>query len=332
MAEWNRYSRVGSDTWRDLRGPQNSPERAEALHADLRRATERDLSNPVAQRAAIESAWRLLAALELPNFGKIRERRAEEYPRIVAPAQHAAAALALYVVGWLEYAPSEQKLDRAAQMLHRAALLQPSDHLYVEAFAVIGRDITADHIVGLRGDSRRQAETATGYVMQSLRAVEHFLETLGFTRDAMCSEDGVLVTQAAARVDGQQQLLARRLLGLMAQLAMKEAVFFQNGKVASHAVAAACSHLQLLGLPRGISECVRMIREAISESGPGDALGDERDEVVTALESLSAAQYFKWERFNNHSAYRRSQLIDEVLELLDPRRPEGPSEASPPRA
>lgn len=274
--------------------------------------------DPKRQHEAVTLAWTILGQCGFSTFGDVRIRRADEFVVLVPGELRDAVSLSLDTVGWLSYAPRQNQLDKAAQMFARAVTLCPLDLGRLEKFAIIAGKIRPDHIVNLAHDPLKQAQTAMGFAIQAAKHIEHVLEErFGINREVLNESSGEPLNQLLAAVSDDERHYLARVLRHLSYLHASQADFFNNGVHAGKAIAAGCSTLQIIGLPRGIAECVRMLKEALQEHHPREVLGDDVSLVASTLDSISRGFYAKWKLFNNQAAGRRSEQIDQLCDALE---------------
>ena len=270
------------------------------------------------QAAAIALAWSILRECGFPTFGDIRARRCEDFCKTVPVDLREAVSLSLDTVGWMAYAPVPGQCDRAAQMFVRAVALCPLDLARLEKLAIIAGEIKPDQIMNLRHDPAKQAQTAIGFAMQATKHIEYALEEVfGITREALNEASGDSITRLLSVSDEETRSYVVRMLRHVSHLHGLQACFFKNGVHASNAISAGCSALQIVGLPRGIAECANVLREGLREHSPSELLGEETPLIVSILDAISKGLHMKWTLFNNHSAGRRSEQLDELCEILE---------------
>ncbi len=270
------------------------------------------------QDDAIALAWSILRESGLPTFGDVRTKRAADLCRIVLPEIREAVSLSLDTVGWLSYAPKPGQFDRAAQMFARAVALCPLVLDRLEKFAIIAGEIRPEHIAHLRHDPQKQAQTSMGYAVQAAKNIEYaFEERFGITRDVLNDASGESLNRLLSSVDDDERQYLARMLRHLAHLHALQAVFFDNGVHAGKAVAAGCSVLQIMGLPSGIFECVGLIEEALPQHHPRELFGEDGPLLISTLDAISRGLYAKWKLFNNSTAGRRSEQLDNLCDTLE---------------
>ena len=288
------------------------------LQLDLTSLLNSETIETEQQAVAIALAWSILRECGFPTFGDIRARRCEDFCKTVPVNLREAISLSLDTVGWMAYAPNPDQYDRAAQMFVRAVALCPLDLARLEKLAIIAGEITPDHIMNLRHDPAKQAQTAIGFAMQATKHIEYALEEVfGITREALNEASGDSITRLLLVSDEETRSYLVRMLRHVSHLHGLQACFFKNGVHASNAISAGCSALQIVGLPRGIAECANVLREGLREHSPSELLGEETPLIVSILDAISRGLHMKWTLFNNHSAGRRSDQLDELCEILE---------------
>jgi hypothetical protein len=294
------------------------------LSAIAKIADEFDLAHQCAVEEAmacgipIDTAWRILRAVGLNDLGKIRSRPTSEYPDLIEPQYAQPVSLALRTLGCLLYQDRSKGFDRAAQVLDRAVALAPNDPACVEDFADVACRITPDDIRAFNDRPHKKLETVIGYNRAASKATEHLLEArFGISRAALTEESGELLQQALAFLQPEEKRYLARSLNRLSWLFLQEGSFFENGTLLSLAVAASCSHLQALGLPRGAMDCVTIINESLECGSVLQDLGEDLATTCNALEVLSSAFYKKGKLFRNYAATRRSERIDRLLDAIE---------------
>lgn len=290
------------------------------LHEQLNHILGGDIVEPLQQQTAIGLAWSILRESGFPTFGDVRAKRTEEFCLSVPADLRESVSLALDTIGWLEYAPKANEVDRAAQFLERAAALCPLDLTCVEKFSILAGVLKPENIINLRRDPVKQGQTAIGYAMKATKCLEYALENrFAVTSEVLHESSGESLSRLIPQMSDEERYYVARMLGHVAHLHTLQANFFENGVYAGKAIAAGCSALQVVGLPRGIVECVTELQEALRQHTARDVLGEYAPLVLSILESVSRGFHKKWHLFNNHAAGRRSEKIDALCELLEAR-------------
>lgn len=294
------------------------PYRVAELRHELTSIVTSDPFDTTRQADAVLLAWSILRECGFPSFGDIRAKRSEDFCAMIPAELREAVSLSLDTVGWISYAPKPGQFDRAAQMFARAVALCPLDLGRLEKFAIIAGEIKPEHICNLAHEPRRQAQTAIGFAIQAAKHIEYVLEeSFGISRDTLNESSGETLNQLLSAVSDEGRHYLARVLRHLAHLHALQADFFKNGVHAGKAIAAGCSALQIVGLPRGVAECVRMLEEAVKEQPPREVLGDDLSLVVSALDSISRGFHAKWKLFHNQAAGRRSEQIDQLCDTLE---------------
>lgn len=288
------------------------------LHLELTALLSLESIDVKQEAAAITLAWSILRECGFPTFGDIRARRSEDFCKTVPVELREAVSLSLDTIGWMAYAPVPGQFDRAAQMFVRAVALCPLDLTRLEKLAIIAGEIKPDHIMNLRHDPAKQAQTAIGFAIQATKHIEHALEEVfGITRAALNEASGESMTRLISTSAEEARPYVARMLRHLSHLHGLQACFFNNGVHASNAIGAGCSALQIVGLPRGIAECMNVLHDGLREHTPSELLGEEAPLVVSILDAISKGLHMKWRLFNNQSAGRRSEQLDELCEILE---------------
>ncbi len=289
-----------------------------ALSTQLRAELEAVQGGASRPDVAVETAWRILRVVGLNDFGAIRSRPTTDYPGLIEPRYVQPVVLSLRTLGGLVYQDRSKGFDRAAQVLARAVALAPEDPACVEEFAEVACSITPDDIRAFADRPHKKLETVIGYNRGASKATEHLLEVrFGISRTALTEESGETLQLALASLQLEEKRYLARSLNRLSWLFLQEGSFFENGTLLSLAVAASCSHLQALGLPRGAMDCVTIIRESLECGSVLQDLGEDLAPTCSALEVLSSAFYKKGKLFRNYAATRRSERIDRLLDAIE---------------
>lgn len=311
----------------ERRGPASSQQRSPnssvdqtivALSTRLRAELEAAQRGSCGADGALETAWRILRVVGLKDFGAIRSRRTSDYPGSIEPHYARPVALALRTLGTLLYHDRSKGLDRAAQVLDRAVALAPDDPDCVEDFGDVACRITPDDIRGFNDQPQKKLETVIGFIRSANKATSNLLERgLGISSEVITQQSGDSLYRILSTLESSEKAFVARSLNRLGWLFLHEGCFFRNGTLLGFAVAASCSHLQALGLPRGAMDCVTALREAVESCSIIDDLGSDLPAVRSSLDVLSAAFFEKGKLFNNDGARRRSERIDSLLDAID---------------
>lgn len=287
------------------------------LHGEL---TQQLAELPLDQRnlsLALGSSWSILRATGLKDFPSIRQLRAQDFASRVAPQHADAVSLALESIAWLSYASRDSTLDQAAQLLVRANALRPDDLSIAEKLAIVACELQPHHIRGFEDRPHKKDETAIGFVRSANQATERVLESrFGIDRAALTESDGSLLSECLKNLTPDEAGYVQRSLERLGQLFLREGAFFKRGLLLGLGIASVASHLQSLGLPRGIHDTVRLMRDALIRGSAVEELGENFDAVCSSLDVASAAYHLKWKIFSNHQAARISSHCDDLLEAL----------------
>ena len=269
--------------------------------------------------AAVEAAWRILRVVGLNDFGAIRSLRATEYPTAFEPHYAPQLSLALRTLGCLLYCRPSLGLDRAAQVLQRAVALAPEDPFCVEEFTDLACRLTPEDIRAFYDQPHKREETVIGYVRGASDATQRILERrFGILPSMINESSGASLQELLNSLQPEETTYVTQALSRLSWLCLEQALFFRKGgPLLSLAVATSCSHLQALGLPRGIMECVRVLEDALSSTSIVQALGNDLDPVCCSLSILASAFSEKARVYNNFAAARRSEILAAVLESIN---------------
>jgi hypothetical protein len=107
------------------------------------------------------------------------------------------------------------------------------------------------------------------------------------------------------------------ILGHLSRFNYAVGDFFGNGTQLSLGIGAACCQLEMLDLPRDISNLITLCRSRLEEVSPREVAGEETPLLCSILRALSALCDAKWRIFKNQSAHRRVKEIGELLSIIE---------------
>jgi hypothetical protein len=107
------------------------------------------------------------------------------------------------------------------------------------------------------------------------------------------------------------------ILGHLSKINKEVGEFFGNGTQLSLGMGAACCQLEILGLPRDITNLLLLLRSRLEEDSSGDVAGEETHIVCDILRVIAAICECKWNIFKNNGAQRRAKEIHDFLGSLE---------------
>jgi hypothetical protein len=107
------------------------------------------------------------------------------------------------------------------------------------------------------------------------------------------------------------------ILGHLSRLNCVVGDFFGNGTQLSLGMGAACCQLEMLDLPRDISNVITLCKSRLEEVSGPEVAGEETPLLCSILRAVSAICDAKWRIFKNQSAHRRVKEIEELLALIE---------------
>ncbi len=296
-------------------------QQAEAALRELRERFERAEQNPDDRSIVSELVgvgWRILTLMGFPDFDTIRLIRTEEWPSVIDPAQHGLVALALETIGWYHFGLRPYDLDRTARVFDRCLELTPQNQRALERFAIVANEIRPEHIGGFAKFPRKQQETALGYKLQCKRKVENILlDVFGITEGHLVGKGEQSIAQMMRSRKHDERKFVFNILGHLSRFNCAMGDFFGNGTQLSLGIGAACCQLEMLDLPRDISNLVMLCNSRLEEVSPQEVAGDETPLLCSILKSLAALCDAKWRIFKNQSAHRRVKEIEELLSIIE---------------
>ena len=308
-----------------VNAPVLAEQQAEAALRELRERFELAEQNPEDRKAVSEVvglAWRILTLLGFSDFDQIRQVRTEEWPSIIEPAQHGLIALALETIGWHHFGLRPYDIDRTARVFDRCLELTPHNQRALERFALVANEIKPEHIGGFAKFPKKQEETALGYKLQCKRKVDTILlDVFGITEGHLVGKGEQTIAQMMRSRKHAERKFVFTILGHLSRFNCAVGDFFGNGTQLSLGIGAACCQLEMLDLPRDISNLVTLCTSRLEEVSPQEVAGDETPLLCSILKSLSALCDAKWRIFKNQSAHRRVKEIEELLSTIEPYEP-----------
>ena len=314
IAPSREYSnRVGAPLLRD--------QQAEAAFRELRERFELAEANPSDRKIVSELvglAWRILTVLGFPDFDAIRQVRTEEFPSVVEPSQHGLVALALETIGWYHFGLRRYDIDRTARVFDRCLELTPQNQRALERFAIVANEILPEHIGGFAKFPKKQKETALGYRLQCKRKVDNILiDVFGITEGHLVGQSEQTVAQMMKGRKTSERRFVFNILGHLSRFNCVIGDFFGNGTMLSLGMGAACCQLEMLDLPRDITNLIVLCKSRLDEDSGDQVAGEETPLLCSILKAVSDICDAKWRIFKNQSAHRRVSEIAELLNLIE---------------
>ncbi|MEN9846810.1 MAG: hypothetical protein RIS36_1957 [Pseudomonadota bacterium] len=304
-----------------INAPVLAEQQAEAALRELRERFERAEHNSRDRKVVSEVvgvAWRILTLVGFPDFDEIRQIRTEEWPSVIEPAQHGLVALALETIGWYHFGLHHYDIDRTARIFDRCLELTPHNQRALERFAIIANEIKPEQIGGFAKFPKKQLETALGYKLQCKRKVDNILlDVFGITEGHLVGKGEQTVAQMMKVRKHAERRFVFNILGHLSRFNLAVGDFFGNGTQLSLGIGAACCQLEMLDLPRDISNLITLCKSRLEEVVPQEVAGDETTMLCSILRSLRALCDAKWRIFKNHSSHRRSKEISELLAIIE---------------
>jgi hypothetical protein len=313
-------SRVGS--------PHLAAQQIEAANREMRERLSELESRPRDRKAAgdaIRLAWSILMLHGLNDFDDIRSLRTEDWPSAIDTTQHALVAVALEVIGWYQFGLRPYDIDRTARIFDRCLELSPHNQRALERFAIVANTILPEHISGLAKFPKKQRETALGYKLQCKRKIDNILfDVFGISEAHLLGQANQTITELLEKRSSLANKTSERrfifeILGHLSRINTVVGDFFGNGTQLSLGTGAACCQLELLGLPRDISNLLTLLNSRLESGESAEAVGEETALVCEILGVIAGMFESKWRIFKNHGAQRRAQEIREFVERLGQR-------------
>jgi hypothetical protein len=298
-----------------------SEQQAEAALREIRERFQRVEHNPNDRQAIsglVGSSWRILTLVGFPDFDQIRKIHSEEWPSVLDPSQHALVALALEAIGWYHFGLRPYDIDRTARVFDRCLELAPQNQRALERFAIVANEIKPENIGGFTKFPKKQQETALGYKLQCKRKVDNILlDIFGITEGHLVGKgEQTVATIIKARKHGERKFVFN-ILGHLSRFNYAVGDFFGNGTQLSLGIGAACCQLEMLDLPRDISNLVMLCKSRLEETSPHEVAGEETPLLSSILRSLADLCDAKWRIFQNQGARRRANEINALLSMFE---------------
>jgi hypothetical protein len=267
---------------------------------------------------AIRAAWSVLTHIGFSDFDAIRSVRTEDWPHVVAPNQHALVSLALEIVGWYQFGLRPYDIDRTARIFDRCLELTPTNQRALERFAIVANTIQPEHIGGLAKFPKKQRETSLGYRLQCKRKIDTILlDVFGISEAHLVGQAEQTTAQIVMSRKDRERTFLFNILGHLSKINKEVGEFFGNGTQLSLGMGAACCQLEILGLPRDITNLLLLLRSRLEEDSSGDVAGEETHIVCDILRVIAAICECKWNIFKNNGAQRRAKEIHDFLGSLE---------------
>jgi len=301
--------------------PLLAEQQAEAALHELREKFEGAEQNPSDRKKVSEAvglAWRILTLLGFPDFDAIRVVRTEEFPVTIEPSQHGLVSLALETIGWYHFGLRPYDIDRTARVFDRCLELTPQNQRALERFAIVANQIRPEHIGGFAKFPKKQQETALGYKLQCKRKIDNILlDVFGISEAHLVGQAQPPVAELMRSKKVPERKFVFNILGHLSRINCVVGDFFGNGTQLSLGMGAACCQLEMLELPRDISNLIRLCKSRLEEVGGNEVAGEETPLLCSILRSLSALCDAKWRIFKNQSAHRRVNEIEGLLSIIE---------------
>jgi len=309
-----------------LGAPHLHAQQIEAAMRELRQKCDELEAHPRDRKTAGEAirlAWSILMFHGFADFDQIRSLRTEEWPGAIEPSQHALVSLALETIGWYQFGVRPYDIDRTARIFDRCLELTPQNQRALERFGIIANTILPEHIGGLAKFPKKQKETALGYKLQCKRKIDNILfDVFGISEAHLLGQAEQPVPELLEKRSTKERRFIFEILGHLSQINTVVGDFFGNGTQLSLGTGAACCQLEILGLPRDISNLLTLLRSQAKEGQGNEVVGEETELVCKILEVIAGIFECKWRIFKNHGAQRRAQEIREFIAELHQSTPE----------
>lgn len=292
-------------------------QRLEAATRELRESLDAVEAKPRDRKAAgdaIRAAWSVLSQAGFSDFDEIRLVRTEDWPSAIDSSQHSLISLALEIIGWYQFGLRPYDIDRTARIFDRCLELAPHSQRALERFATVANEIQPEHIGGLAKFPKKQRETALGYRLQCKRKIDNLLiDVFGVTEAHLVGQAPTSVPQLmASRKDSERRFMFS-ILGHLSRINKAVGDFFGNGTQLSLGMGAACCQLEMLGLPRDLSNLLAILEARLDESSADEVVGEETPIVRNILCAISDICESKWQIFRNHASQRRAKELRDFI-------------------
>ena len=304
-----------------ITSPHMAAQQVEAAMRELREKFEIVEAQPRDRKAAgdaIRLAWSVLMFHGFSDFDAIRALRTEDWPEAIDSSQHSLVSLALEIVGWYQFGLRPYDIDRTARIFDRCLELTPQNQRALERFAIIANTILPEHIGGLAKFPKKQQETALGYKLQCKRKIDNILlDVFGISEAHLLGQaDQPTVTLLQNRKDKERRFVFE-ILGHLSRINTVVGDFFGNGTQLSLGTGAACCQLEMLGLPRDLSNLLALLKSRVDDGDGSEIAGEETPLVKNILEVIARIFECKWNIFKNHAAQRRAAEIRAFLSSIE---------------
>lgn len=304
-------------------GAQLADQQVEAATRELRERFEAAETQPGNRRAAgeaIRHAWSILTTLGLSDFDAIRDIRTEEWPHAIPHNQHALTSLALEIVGWYQFGLRPYDIDRTARIFDRCLELTPQNQRALEKFAIVANTIQPENIGGLARFPKKQRETALGYRLQCKRKIDNILiDVFGISEAHLVGQAETSVATLARTRKERERIFIFKILGHLSKINCAVGDFFGNGVQLSLGIGAACCQVEMLGLPRDLTNLTTLLRSRLDEGDSGEVAGEETNIICEILTSIADLCDSKWRIFKNHASQRRAAELRHLIREIEAR-------------
>jgi hypothetical protein len=313
-------SRLNRDNRTQAGSPHLAAQKIEAATRALKDAFHEVETRPRDRKAAgdaIRLAWSILMSCGFSDFDQIRALRTEDWPSAIDPSQHSLVSLALEIVGWYQFGLRPYDIDRTARIFDRCLELSPHNQRALERFAIVANTIQPEHIGGLAKFPKKQQETSLGYKLQCKRKIDTILfDVFGISEAHLLGQaEQPVATLLQSRNDKERKFIFA-ILGHLSRINTVVGDFFSNGTQLSLGTGAACCQLELLGLPRDISNLLSLLSSRIEEGQGAEVAGEETEIVCDILGVIARIFESKWRIFKNQGAQRRAVEIHQFVEQV----------------
>jgi hypothetical protein len=259
-----------------------------------------------------------LTILGFEDFDAIRQVRTEDFPHVINPSQHGLVSLALEIIGWYHFGLDRYHIDRTARIFDRCLELTPHNQRALERFAIVANEIRPEHIGGFAKYPKKQRETALGYKLQCKRKIDNILhDVFGITEAHLVGQSAERVAELVKGRKVSERRFVFNILGHLSQLNRASGDFFGNGTQLSLGIGAACCQLEILGLPRDLSNLFILCKSGIGEDSCHQVAGEETPLLCSILRNISSLCDAKWRLFQNQAARRRVEEIKDLLKKIE---------------
>jgi hypothetical protein len=292
-------------------------QQAEAAMRQLRECFDAVEARPRDRKAAgdaIRAAWSALSHAGFSDFDQIRLVRTEDWPHVIDSSLHALISLALEIVGWYQFGLRPYDIDRTARIFDRCLELTPHNQRALDRFATVANEIKPEHIGGLAKFPKKQRETALGYRLQCKRKIDNILlDVFGITEAHLVGQAPTPITQLIASRKDSERRFVFSILGHLSRINKAVGDFFGNGTQLSLGMGAACCQLEMLDLPRDLSNLLTILKARFEEASADEVVGEETPIVKNILSAIAEICDCKWRIFRNHASQRRAQELQDFI-------------------